>query len=193
MTWIKVAVFSTLCCAAASAGPITFTVTLANASGSLDGTSFSGQTVTLVLKSDTSTINNLGGGFYQDPGTATVNVSGLGTDTFTDSMAADVNQAGEYAGITDKTAFFDVLDVGNVAFASYSLSTSIGPLSGGTSGNSGTAFNTTGGTFEITSPLNVDHPATFTASTPEPGTLGLIGAGIGLLLIGRRRGVALGR
>ncbi len=64
MTWIKTAVLAALCsAAAASATSMTFTETLANASGSLDGTPFTGQTVTLTLIGDTSTINNLGGGF----------------------------------------------------------------------------------------------------------------------------------
>jgi hypothetical protein len=188
MDWIKRVCFFTLCCAAASAGPITITETIANASGSLDGTSFTSQTVTLVLIGDTSTIVNHGSGFFTDAGTATVSVSGLGSDTFTDSMEVFSNQPIHTVGIED-LASDDVLDVINSGFASYALNTSIGPLSGASLGNSGTSYNTAGGTFKFTSALNVDHPASFTASTssvPEPGTLGLIGAGIGLLLLRRR-------
>jgi len=190
MTWIKTAVLATLCCAAASATSITFTEVINNASGSLDGTTFTSQTVTLVLTSDTSTIVNGGPGFYSDTGTATVSVSGGGSDTFTDTMQVFVTQGSDVAGITDGTEHLDVLDVNNAAFATYALNTSIGPLSGGTAGNTGDTYATTGGTFEFTSPLNVDHPASFTAalgSAPEPGTLGLIGASIGFLLIRRAR------
>lgn len=189
MTWMKCAVFALLCCGAASAATITFTEVIANASGSLDGTSFTSQTVTLVLTADTSGINNLGGGLFTDPGIATVSVSGGGTDAFTDSMDVFVNQLNNEAGISDVTTMLDVLGVHNAGFATYALNTSIGPLSGGTAGNPGTSYATTGGTFQFTSPLNVDHPASFTAdiaSLPEPGTLSLIGAGIGLLMVRRR-------
>jgi hypothetical protein len=82
MAWIKRAVLTALYCAAARAGPITFTETIANASGVLDGTAFTSQTVTLVLTSDTSTVINVFPGLYKDFGTATVSVSGGGTDTF---------------------------------------------------------------------------------------------------------------
>lgn len=188
MTWMKCAVFALLCCGAASAATITFTEVIANASGSLDGTSFTLQTVTLALTADTSGINNLGGGFFTDLGTATVSVSGGGTDTFTDSMEVFVAQLSGVAGISDNTNLSEVLDVYNAGFATYALNTSIGPLSGGTFG-AVSSYATTGGTFQFTSPLNVDHPASFTAdiaSLPEPGTLSLIGAGIGLLMVRRR-------
>lgn len=191
MTWIKTVVLTALCCAAASATSITFTEVINNASGSLDGTTFTtSQTVTLVLTSDTSTIVNNGGGFYTDTGTATVSVSGGGSDTFTDTMRAFVLQGGPTAGILDGTEHLDVLDVNNAGFATYALNTSIGPLSGGTTGNSGDTYATTGGTFGFTSPLDVDHTASFTAATssaPEPGTLALIGASIGFLLLRRAR------
>ena len=179
--------FLTLCCAAASAGPITITETIANASGSLDGKTFTSQTVTLVLIGDTSNVVNHGSGFLTDAGTATVSVSGLGTDTFTDSMIVFNNQPLNTVGIENLNTD-DVLDVTNAAFGSYALNTSLGPLSGASLGNSNSSYNTAGGSFKFTT-LNVDHPATFTASTssvPEPATLGLIGAGIGLLVLRRR-------
>lgn len=193
MNWTKQFCILTLCCAAAIAGPITITETIANASGSLDGKTFTSQTVTLVLIGNTSNIVNDGAGFFTDAGTATVSVSGLGTDTFTDSMIVFSNQPINTVGIEDLTGGGDVLDVVNTGFGSYAINTSIGPLSGASLGNSGSSsYNTAGGSFKFTSPLNVDHPATFTASTssvPEPATLGLIGAGIGLLLLRRRSSV----
>jgi len=193
MAWIKNAVLTTLCCAAASATPITYTEIIANASGSLDGTGFTSQTVTLVLTGNTSAIANPSAEIYFNGGTATVSVSGGGTDTFTDSLAAFDNENVDFAGITDTTISSAVLAVANSSFATYTLSKSIGPLSGGTFGNPGTSYPTVGGSFEFTSALNVDHPASFAATTgsaPEPGTLGLLGAGIGLFLILGRRGRA---
>ncbi len=92
-------------------------------------------------------------------------------------------------GFRTRASAPSVLDVFNAAFASYALAAPIGPLSGGSSGNPSYSFPTIGGTFDITSALNIDHPASFIAalgSVPEPGTFGLIGAGIGLVLIRRR-------
>src|ERR1039458_637326 len=84
MNWIKGAVLTTLCCAAASAGPITFTETQ-NGIGSLGGTPFNNALVTIVLTTDTSTIT--GSGTFFDIGPATVTVAGItGTATFTDTM-----------------------------------------------------------------------------------------------------------
>jgi hypothetical protein len=111
MTWIKTAVLVSLCCAAVNAGPITFLEVMANASGSLDGTTFTSQTVTLTLTGDTSNIINPSAGLYGDPGTATVSVSGGGTDTFTDSMFAIENHGSDLAGISDFTVDEAVLDV----------------------------------------------------------------------------------
>jgi hypothetical protein len=140
------------------------------------------------LTGDTSTITNPSSGIYFDLGTATVSVSSGGSDTFTDSIEAFDIQSVDEAGTVDATAHADLLDVFNSSFATYALETSIGPLSGGSAGNSGiSSYSTLGGSFEFTSALNGDHPASFAASTPEPGTLGLIGAGIGLLLINRRK------
>jgi hypothetical protein len=188
MNWIKRAILTTLCCAAASAGPITFTETQ-NGIGSLGGKAFSAP-VTIVLTSDTSTITG-GSGVFFDIGPATVTVAGLGTATFTDTMEAVVSQGCPCAGISDETTDRSVMFDTNSAFSTYGLSTAIGPLLGESSGNSGLGFSTSMGAFILSSSLNnEEHPATFTATTvgsvPEPGTLGLLAAGIALFLIRRR-------
>jgi hypothetical protein len=188
MNWIKRAVLTTLCCAAASAGPITFTETQSGI-GSLGGTSFNNALVTIVLTSDTSTIT--GSGIFYDIGPATVTVAGVGTATFTDTMEVFSNQGNHAAGIEDaQPAMGDVLDVFNTAFDTYALNTAIGQLSGKPEGSPGQSFPTSLGAFILTSSGNGDHPATFTAATvgsvPEPATLGLLTAGIALFLIRRR-------
>jgi hypothetical protein len=187
MNWIKRAVLTTLCCAAASAGPITFTETQ-NGIGSLGGTSFNNALVTLVLTTDTSTIT--GSGTFFDIGTATVTVAGInGTATFTDTMEVFSNQGNSAAGIEDVPRG-DVLDVYNAAFGTYALNTAISPLSGDPDGNPTSSFSTSMGAFILSSSRNDDHLVAFTATTlgsvPEPGTLGLLSAGIALFLIRRR-------
>ena len=181
--------FAVLGAAAASAGTITFTETITT-SGSLDGTGFTNQLVTLTLTGNTSSITNPSSGLYELIGAASVSVSGIGTDTFTDTMEAFDNQSLNWAGIADETTGgIVVLLTTNAAFGSYALNTSIGPYSGGSLGNPGTSFPTALETFTITGALNVDHPSAFTASTagaPEPGTFMMLGAGIGLVLFGRR-------
>ena len=188
MNWIKRAVLTTLCCAAASAGPITFTETQLGI-GSLGVTSFNNALVTIVLTTDTSTIT--GSGIFYDIGPATVTVAGVGTATFTDTMEVFSNQGNHAAGIEDaQPAMGDVLDVFNTAFDTYALNTAIGQLSGKPEGSPGQSFPTSLGAFILTSSGNGDHPATFTAATvgsvPEPATLGLLTAGIALFLIRRR-------
>ena len=171
-----------------SAGPITFTEAITT-SGSLDGTAFTNQLVTITLTGNTSSITNPSSGLYFLNGPASVTVATVGSDTFTDTMAAAENQSSHAVGITDTTTSLTLLWTANAALSTYDLSASIGPLSGGSLGNAGTAFATTGGSFTITGALNVDHPSTFTAAVsgvPEPGTLALLGIGVGLLAFGKR-------
>ena len=155
-----------------------FTYTeIATGTGTLNGTSFSDQVVTITLVGDTSNLLN-GGSTLFVPGSATVNVSGVGTDTFTDTIKAFRTNFGSFveAGIEDDTlAELVILASENAAFASYDLTSPIGPLSGGAAYNSATLFGTALGSFDLVSVT--DNSSTFTATTspvPEPSSLVLL-------------------
>ena len=172
----------------ASAGPITYTEQFVG-SGSLNGVSFTNAQVTITAPGDTSTVVNLGGGLFDNiVGTTTLNVSGFGPATFTDTIAVFDNHADSRAGFAD-TMSVDIMNTANAAFASYDLTTSIGPLSGSPAFNPNTFFPTTLGNFNVNS---VSGDSTFTASTgdvvPEPATLTLLLTGaLGMVAYGWRR------
>jgi hypothetical protein len=192
MTLTKTLLFLALTAIAASADTLlTYTETMTT-SGTLDGTAFTNQLVTIALTGDVNGIMNFGSELLLT-GPASVTVAHVGSDTFTDAMAAFVVPASHTGGISDHSISDDVLDTINSAFASYALNTLIGPLSG--TSNSDTdkngnpiPFPTVGGALILNGPFDVDHPSTFTATTPavpEPGTMGMFGAGIALFMFGR--------
>lgn len=187
MTLLKTSLLVALTAAAACADSIVVTESIVT-SGSLDGVAFTNALVTVSFGGDTDLITNPSTGRFELLGVGGVNVAAVGADLFTDTMKAFVNQTGGFGGIVDNPSGFVVLDNLNAAFATYALNTSIGPLSGTSSGDPGQAFTTTRGTLVLDGPFNIDHPATFSATvtTPEPGTLGLLGAAIGLLVWKRR-------
>ena len=117
---------------AAWATPITYTEIFTD-SGSLGASSFTSALVTLTFIGDTTNVVNPLSGIFQNPiGTGTVNVSGVGSATFTDQMEAVVNQSlsGGAGGISDRTADKLTLFTINAAFSSYDLKSSFGPVSG---------------------------------------------------------------
>jgi len=170
-----VSLFITLC-SLATAGAISFTEQ-GQASGSLGGTNFTDALVTIVLIGDTTTVFTTSGspGLYQDLGVATLSVAGIGSATFTDQMAAFDSQNVDWAGISDYSHLDEVTLVTiNALFGSYALSSSIGPASGPAFIDSGDSFPTTAGSLILTSASN----STFTAATPEPGSIGVVCLGL---------------
>ena len=187
---IGLAVVAALFCAVSPAHATTATYTeSATASGTLDGTSFTDALVTITLTGDTSTVTSTAlvgppwpSGLIEDAGTATVTVSGVGTDTFTDSMYVFDTASAEAVGITDGTLKYDALDTYDPAFATYGLTTSIGPITDSDAINPGHPFNTEGGTLVLDSVPSFESTFTATVATPEPGSLLLLGMGFAGLL-----------
>jgi hypothetical protein len=188
---------------AASAGPITYTLT-STGTGTLGGVAFTDAVVTVTLVGDTSTVISVGP-LLANPGTATVNVAGLGTATFTDfigivSTFNDLSQFGGQSAVfffdvsnpSDLTSGTGILGQTGPEFFGYDLRTPFGSdtgLGGPWSGSHNTPhFPTTVGdmTWAVGQALEL-RTSTFTAvvATPEPGTLLLLGTGFVALVGGR--------
>jgi hypothetical protein len=159
------------------------------ATGSLGGTSFSDALVTITLLGDTSTSTTGIFGALEVFGPATVTVDGIGTASFTDSLAAFDTSIFGAAGILDSSLGpygLDVLDTIDPTFGTYDLTTDVGPISGFSLFNADSGFATTDGNFVLTSDSGT---STFSALTavPEPCSLSLIGVGLSGLFLARRK------
>jgi hypothetical protein len=172
----------------AEASPVTY-VDSGLASGSLGSSAFTNALVTLEFVGDTANITNPQPGLYFNmPGTATVTVAGIGTATFTDPMAAFVNQnfippVSPFAGISDQSfpGGAVVLATSNSAFSSYALTAPFGPFTGPSAFEAAgpVAFPTTLGDFIILTTATSTFQAFSTIPEPSSIVSGGIAMGMG--------------
>jgi hypothetical protein len=175
-----------------TAAPITYVETV-TASGTLAGQSFSMQEVTITgMYYDTSNIIGPSGpnseyevGLsstipYPEP---TVSVSSIGTYNFLDDIQVLDIQGLEQAGFYDASNSSNILMTVASAFASYDLSTSIGPVSGFASWPSDVKYplSTSPSSyfyFDDPAPPTSYFSATLQTAVPEPTTILLLGSGL---------------
>ena len=171
--------------APAQGAPIVYTETF-RGEGQLGGSYFFDALVTLTLVGDTDNVTGVG--LLSNTGTATVNVAGIGSGTFTGDVRAAVVQGVGTGGFADFSAGLVIMYTDHPGLASYDLASSIGPLTGDARFNA-IPFATTAGGFAIYSVSGLFDESTFTAAIertaiPEPATLVLFG--IGLVAVARR-------
>jgi hypothetical protein len=172
------------------AASITYTEVV-TATGTLGLSNFTNALVTLVVSGNTNNVVNVGPGLFRSgAGSATVNISGLGTANFTSDVQAVSNQLNLVGGIADFTSGLGVLLTSNPAFATYALQTSLAAASGPALANTSTPFSTTAGNFTLNSfSGNSTFSATLlTSSVPEPASVTMLLTSIvGLSILHLRR------
>jgi len=173
-------------------GDVQYTINGGSIQGGPDGA-----LLTITETANTSTVLNASPDF-ENQGTVTFTIAGLGGGTFTDSMAVidetGLNTVG-FSDISDLGPF--VLTTTNSAFSSYQLATAIGPVTSTAGTDTGVPFPSTIGSLEINTTVG---QTTFTATTggsspptntPEPASLGVLLTGLaGLYKVRRARNAA---
>ncbi len=168
------------CAAPADAAVLRFTES-ATASGSLGGTAFNDVLVTLSGVTSTADVTQVyGSSLFEIVGVpVTVDVAGVGTAQFTDTIQLLSNAAGGVVGLGDVTTDFAVLltlgaPSGNV------LASSIGPLMGPAGYNRDVDFATSAGLFDFSSVSTSTFQQTV-STVPEPSGWAIMLVGVGAL------------
>jgi hypothetical protein len=172
------------------ASPLTITYSSTD-SGTIGGTPFTNASFTITEHLDTANRQafNMGGstGFFINDQSASISISGVGVFSFTTVTSSFVNNTNQSAGFsTAEPSGHDLLALNHVAFATWDMTTSLGPF---TDQNNGAEIQqwslspilTSGGTLVLNDQQQVFTPnapvITFQAViTPEPNFMMLSGA-----------------
>jgi hypothetical protein len=145
----------------ALAAPITYTFT-GTGTGTVGATPFTNAAYTITLNADTTNITSFGVTFQNVASSATMTIAGIGTATITPSVGVFDNQGNSTIGFQNFSTFLDQEDGTNAAFATYALSTNIGPISGLVATALGQFVNLPSSLGPIT--LSASNPFTFQAA-----------------------------
>ena len=174
---------------AARATPITYTLS-GTASGSLNGTAFTGALFGVTFVSDTANVTDVTATIARTAIQTGVSFTvGASSGTFTDPLYVFDNREGPSAGFTRGAG--DILTLGDVGFGTYNMRTGFDPtVSATVVNNAVTAIPTSAGALTFTSVSAPAFRAVLGQSVvPEAGTLGLLGLGASTVVCGvlRRR------
>lgn len=168
----------------ASAVPITYTEQ-AMAFGALGSVRFlSGATLLLTMNNDTTNVTREGN-IFSNIGTATVSINDGLPATFLHPVTVFSNNSGGNSGVGFLDGL-DILDTGSAAFATYDLTTPIGPITGSPGINALFGYDTSAGGLILSGAGDPTFTATIGA-VPEPGSLTIfVSALVGLGVLLRR-------
>lgn len=153
-----------------------------NASGQLNGQSFSNASVTVTLTGESSvSYQQCDWCYLVLADTTLIEVAGIGSDSFVQPITAVSNFVDGYVGFGEPISDYGIFFLESPVIVGYMLQAPLGPVSGVVDGNPGVAFQTQGGSFTFDS---FDSAGTFQAvavQVPEPGTWALWLAGLGVV------------
>jgi hypothetical protein len=177
-----------------SAGPITVTISFTG-TGTVGASPFTNASVLITGTGDTIANTGCGAGcFFMHPATTTIAIAGFSLASVTDSNTFGDNQGAGSAYFSTTT---DELIMPNVAFATYNLTTSLGPLNPAINPSNWATIgvHTNQGIINVSSASNATYQAVVSggATAPEPGSVALMLGGLAAIAaITRLRGPVRG-